>query len=104
LQNYYDGIRFNVRSLENIKKKIAVYNEQFFGVRPFVWIVRRIKKYHKRGYNIHFGLNFLTRAKQIKMTDENRQYHHVKQFNLNKTEKDIESGFDFLMNSLGCEN
>lgn len=98
LQNYYDGITFNVRSLENIKNNVAIYNEKFFGVRSFLWIVRRIKKYHNRGYVIVFGLNFLSHAQKIKMTKENLHYYPYAKFE--KNDIDPESGFDFLMNQL----
>lgn len=99
LQNYYDGIKFNVRSIENIKKKVAVYNETFFGTRTFIWIVRRIKKYDKRGFDIHFGLNFLKYAIEVKMTNENQLYYKS-QFKLKNDIGTIVSGFEFLMAEL----
>jgi hypothetical protein len=95
LQNYYDGNKFYVKNIDSINKKIAIYNEQFLGVRPFSWIVRRIKKYHGRGYQIFFGTNFLTFAtKTIVRSDDNN--HLIEHLEKSKNYTNM-SGLEYLL-------
>jgi hypothetical protein len=76
LENYYDGNMFYIKNLNGIINKQAIYNETFFTSRSFGWIINRISKYYKRGYQIHFGTNFLLYAHNLEISFDKKSDHN----------------------------
>lgn len=78
-QNYFDGSKFYIKNLSNIKQKKAIYDATYFKYRSsdkdndkrsdkvFIKFVERVCKYSARGYDIQFSINFI----QNLMEEEN---------------------------------